>query len=228
MGSIERREREREDKRRQILDAARELFVEEGYDAVTMRKVADKVEYTPTAIYLHFKDKEELVREVVTQDFLKLGQHFASIAEIDDPIEALSAMGASYLDFAQKYPNHYRLLFMTKLPQTTEQLPEHHGNPSLDAYALLCVLVHKAMERGLFREDLTDAEFVAQLLWSGMHGIAALRISCPEHDAWIQFRPAKALGAEMSRDLMAGLLRNPPGRPRARPSKSASKPKRRR
>src|SRR5215469_13479007 len=97
MGSIERREREREDKRRQILDAARELFVEEGYDAVTMRKVADKVEYTPTAIYLHFKDKEELVREVVTQDFLKLGKHFQSIAEIDDPIEALNAMGLSYL-----------------------------------------------------------------------------------------------------------------------------------
>ncbi len=225
MGSIERRERERGDKRRQILDAARDLFVTEGYDAVTMRKVAEAVEYTPTAIYLHFKDKEELVREVVTQDFLSLAKHFTSVAEIDDPIEALRAMGLAYLDFALKYPNHYRLMFMTKLPQTSEQLPEHHGNPSLDAYAMLCVLVHKAIERGLLRPDLTDPELVAQVVWAGVHGVAALRISCPEADAWIQLRPVPVLGAEIIDDLMAGLLRKPPqaGRPGIRtPSNSAS------
>ncbi len=224
MGSIERREREKEDKRRQILDAARELFVEEGYDAVTMRKVADKVEYTPTAIYLHFKDKEELVREVVTQDFLSLAKHFTSAAAIDDPIEALRAMGLAYLDFALKYPNHYRLMFMTQLPKTNEQLPEHHGNPSLDAYAMLCMLVHKAIERGLLRPDLTDAELVAQVVWAGVHGVAALRISCPEADAWIQQRPVPVLGAELIDDLMAGLLRNPPTRTFAKASKSAAKP----
>ncbi len=225
MGSIERREREREDKRRQILDAARELFVEEGYDAVTMRKVADKVEYTPTAIYLHFKDKEELVREVVTQDFLSLAKHFTSVAEIDDPIEALRAMGKAYLDFALKYPNHYRLMFMTKLPKTSEQLPEHHGNPSLDAYAMLCTLTHKAIERGLLRPDLTDPEFVAQLVWAGVHGVAALHISCPKHDAWIQFRPVHALGAEMIDGQMASLLRSPPRRKAFKPA--AKRPKRR-
>jgi hypothetical protein len=93
------------------------------------------------------------------------------------------------------------------------------------------VLVHKAIERGLLRPELTDAEFVAQLLWAGMHGIAALRISCPEHAAWIQFRPVQALGAEMSRDLMVGLIRQPsakPSRRAARATPPRQRPKRRR
>ena len=61
MGSNERRERERLELRQLILDAARELFVEEGYDAVTMRRIAEKIEYTPTTIYLHFKDPDGTV-----------------------------------------------------------------------------------------------------------------------------------------------------------------------
>jgi len=62
MGIIERRERERKAVRKKILDAARELFVAEGYDAVTMRRIAETIEYSPTAIYFHFKDKETLIR----------------------------------------------------------------------------------------------------------------------------------------------------------------------
>ncbi len=61
LGSSERRAREKENLRRAILDAARELFVAEGYDAVTMRKIADRIEYSPTTIYLHFKDKDEIL-----------------------------------------------------------------------------------------------------------------------------------------------------------------------
>jgi AcrR family transcriptional regulator len=227
MGSIERREREREDKRRQILDAARDLFVTEGYQAVTMRKVADKVEYTPTAIYLHFKDKEELVREVVTQDFIALAKHFGSIAEIEDPIEGLRAMGQGYLEFAVQYPNHYRLMFMTQLPRINEELPAHHGNPSLDAYALLCTLVHKAIEQRLLRSDLMDVEFVAQLFWAGVHGIAALRTSCVETDSWLELRPIQALGSEMIEALMAGLRRVPSVSPIAQ-AKKPGRPKKRR
>jgi AcrR family transcriptional regulator len=60
----ERRERQRQSLRKQILDAARELFTELGYEAVSMRRIADKIGYSPTTIYLHFADKEALVREL--------------------------------------------------------------------------------------------------------------------------------------------------------------------
>ncbi|HEY8369587.1 MAG TPA: helix-turn-helix domain-containing protein, partial [Thermodesulfobacteriota bacterium] len=61
MGTIERRERERAATRAKILDAARELFVSEGYDAVTMRRIADRIEYTAAALYRHFPDKRALL-----------------------------------------------------------------------------------------------------------------------------------------------------------------------
>jgi len=64
MGVKERREREKTETREIILDAARELFLAEGYEGVSMRKVAEKIEYSPTAIYIHFKDKDDLFRTV--------------------------------------------------------------------------------------------------------------------------------------------------------------------
>lgn len=229
MGSIERRERERDDKRRQILNAARELFVTEGYEAVTMRKVADKVEYTPTAIYLHFKDKQELVREVVTQDFFAFAHHFASIAATPDPVEGLRAMGKRYLEFALKFPNHYRLMFMTQLPRIHEEQPAHKGNPSLDAYALLCKMVGDAIAQGRFRAEVTDVEFAAQLVWAGMHGIAALHTSCPKTDSWMKFRPVAALGRAMTDALINHMIRpdHAPPHPAAPRGKAPQRHKRR-
>ena len=64
MGVRERRDREREEIRTRILDAARELFATEGYEAVTMRRIADRIEYSATAIYFHFRDKEALLQEL--------------------------------------------------------------------------------------------------------------------------------------------------------------------
>ena len=74
MGVKERREREKSETRDKILDAARELFIAEGYEGVSMRQVADKIEYTPTTIYVHFADKEELFHEICHEDFARLAQ----------------------------------------------------------------------------------------------------------------------------------------------------------
>jgi len=69
MGSKQRREREKEALRQDILDAARELFVEEGYDNVSMRRVAEKIEYSPTTIYLYFEDKASLLYAICEETF---------------------------------------------------------------------------------------------------------------------------------------------------------------
>ena len=93
MGSQERREKEREEVRAKILDAARELFVTHGYEAVTMRKIAAKIDYTATALYTHFADKESLLLALCDADFLALRHAFDRIAQIADPIERLRAWG---------------------------------------------------------------------------------------------------------------------------------------
>ena len=100
MGSKERRERARSEIQKLILDAARELFVAEGYEAVTMRKIAEKIEYTPTAIYFYFRDKEALVRALCGEDFETLENRFRQIAaRVRDPMECLRQMGFAYLEF---------------------------------------------------------------------------------------------------------------------------------
>src|SRR5437879_1972140 len=99
MGSSERRTREKGELRAKILDAARELFATQGYEAVTMRKVADKIEYSPTAIYLHFKDKTALIRELCDNDFMTFAGQFMKLVKISDPIERLRKVGYAYVDF---------------------------------------------------------------------------------------------------------------------------------
>src|SRR5579859_7710980 len=114
MGPGDRREREKQEVRRKILDAARELFATQGYEAVTMRQIAEKIEYTPTAIYFHFQDKEQLMNELCSIDFLELAHQMNELAaEVRDPIARLRLIGTSYAAFGLQHPNHYRLLFMT-------------------------------------------------------------------------------------------------------------------
>ena len=80
MGITERREREKEEVRKKILDAARELFATEGYERVTMRKVAEAIEYSPTTIYHHFEDKDDLVRALCLADFAPAARRHAARA----------------------------------------------------------------------------------------------------------------------------------------------------
>src|SRR4051812_28565219 len=117
MGTQERRERERQELRTKILDAARGLFAAEGYDAVTMRKIAEKIEYSATAIYQHFADKDALVAELCRHDFRSFAAHFARAAVEPDPVLRLCASGRAYFDFAVEYPQHYRLMFMAARPE---------------------------------------------------------------------------------------------------------------
>src|SRR5579862_9021648 len=113
MRPAERREREKREVREQILEAARELFVNEGVEAVTMRKVAHRIEYSATALYAYFEDKEALIRELCDRDFLALAEAMAGLAKDPDPLVRLSQLGLAYLQFAARHPSAYRFLFMT-------------------------------------------------------------------------------------------------------------------
>lgn len=206
MGSNERREREKKELRRRILDTARELFVNEGYDAISMRKIAQKIEYSPTAIYLHFKDKEALFAELCSGDFLKLAQTLSSISEIKDPVERLRRTGRMYLDFALEYPNHYRLMFMA--PHPPHEVPDRlrKGNPEEDAYAFLKAAVESTLKAGRFRPELKDAELIAQTLWAGVHGVASLQIA-KRNDPWVDWRPITSRADLMLECLLRGMYR---------------------
>lgn len=201
---------ERQQLRSAILDAARELFVERGVEAVTMREIARRIDYSPTAIYLHFKDKEALIRELCDTDFLALAQELQAIERIADPIERLHQLGLGYVRFAVTHPNHYRLMFMTPQvifdPDTTAI---ESGNPEQDAYAHLRTMVAEAHASGRFRPDLTDPDLIAQTLWAGLHGVCSLEIA-KKQDCWVEWRDFEVRIALMQESLMRGLLKETP------------------
>lgn len=211
MGTKERREREREEVRTKILDAARALFAEQGYAAVTMRKIAAAIEYSPTAIYLHFRDKLEVLHACCDADFMLLAKKFQKIAKIADPIERLKATGRAYADFAFKHPNHYQLMFMTPRPAVgLEKRGIERGNPEQDAYAFLKWTVGEALAAGRLRPGLGDVELLSQVVWAGVHGVVSLRIAKCK-DEWIEWASEKR-SVEAMLDLQVhGLLAHPEG-----------------
>lgn len=185
MGSKQRREREKEELRQDILDAARELFVNEGYENVSMRRVAEKIEYSPTTIYLYFEDKASLLYAICEETFAGLAKRQEAITKAsDDPIEVLRRGCRAYVDFGLKYPNHYKLTFINH-PQHPRDEKRHLREESMGmkAYGNLRGNVEACIKANKFRP--TDVEAVTQMMWAGGHGITSLLISMPDFP-WVK------------------------------------------
>ncbi len=211
MGTKERRTREREETRERILGAAREMFSSEGFEAVTMRAIADRIEYTPTAIYHHFENKHALLTELCMCDFRELAGHFRGLAMAKDPIERIIAVGRAYLEFAEKHPSQYRFMFMTPIPRPqlpAEYVQETQGNPEHDAYAFLRQACQDAIDSGRLRPELTKADLLAQVLWGCVHGLVSLRI-VKSHDLWVPWEDLRVTAEKTMDLLLRGMLRNP-------------------
>jgi len=178
MGVTERREREREEVRSKILDAARELFMTEGYERVTMRRIAEAIEYSPTAIYLHFEDKDDLVLALCRQDFGRLLSAFEDTPLPQEPVARIRALGRAYARFGLENPNHYRFMFMS--PLKPDHTPEP-TDPGHQSFEVLRAAVTDAIAQGAFVQD--DVDTVAQVLWSQIHGAVALLITL-RPDCW--------------------------------------------
>jgi AcrR family transcriptional regulator len=174
MGSLERRERERKELRELILEAARELFNSAGVEATTMRAIAERIEYSPTAIYSYFADKEALLHQLCLNDFRSLAQKFAALEKINDPIKRLRRLAQAYADFGIHYPQAYRFLFMT--PKPVPPATEASGNPDTDPCAHMYKVVESCMAEGAFKPQLKDANLIAQTIWAGLHGAIALQL----------------------------------------------------
>jgi len=186
MGIAERREREKEDVRRKILDAAHDLFEARGYENVTMRAVADAIEYSPTTIYHHFANKDALVEALCFADFEQLSAAMNQGPLPAHPVDRIRALGRAYAAFGIANPNHYRFMFMT--PGDWKKHANDEGTPPARSYAVLRDAVAEAMDQGFFRKD--DVDLVSQVLWSGIHGVVALVITFkPEQFPRVPPRP---------------------------------------
>ncbi|WP_120291411.1 TetR/AcrR family transcriptional regulator [Paraburkholderia sp. BL23I1N1] len=112
MGIAERKNRQKQALRERILDAARRIVMREGFAALSMRKIADAIEYSPATLYLHFASRDEIAQALCAEGYAQLLQTFVPLAQIADPTERLKALGRAYVAFGVAHRETYRLIFM--------------------------------------------------------------------------------------------------------------------
>ena len=209
MGVKERKQRERSEVREKILDAALEFFATEGHEGVTMRALADAIEYTPPVIYSHFRDKDAIIRELCNRQLRTLAKTFGPISGVADPIERLRGIGRAYVDFALEHPSHFRFMFLTAHPMPSDEDDNvHRGDPQEDAYAFLKHTVEAAIASGQLRPEYTDAEELAQICWAAAHGVVALQ-NVKANDSWVGWRDARTTAHKLLDAVLRGIVREP-------------------
>lgn len=198
MGIAERREREREALRTQILEAARDILSEQGLDALSMRAIAERIEYSPATIYLYFRDKTELIHQVIREGFQRL--HEYTLAEMEQvaaegPLAEYKAMGRAYARFALENTAYFRVMF--ELPAVAQMdcgCPEpEDGVPATEepGFASVVRVVQCASDQGLI--SLGDVFRGAMIGWGLVHGLTSLylgghlREAVQSHEQFLDF-----------------------------------------
>ncbi len=178
----ERRARQKSLLRQEILDAARDILVKDGYANLTMRRVAEKIDYSTTAIYLHFANKNELMVAVCAETFGRLLGEMEEVTRQErDPILAVKKGLRRYVEFGLKYPQHYLATFV--LPHSVETGTASHAIADKDAvgmkaFQFLSDAVAECARQGRLRD--VDLDATSRALWAGVHGVTSLLIVQPE------------------------------------------------
>jgi|SRR5690606_38943950 len=179
MGIKERKERHKEDLRQRILDAAKVLFLKDGYEATSIRKIASAIEFSPTTIYLYYKDKNDIVYALQKEGFKLLRTKFSALFYVDHPFERLKAMGRTYLQFAFEHREFYELMFVMKEPlefleSRCEQGEDGQWDDGMEAFNYLVGTVADCQQIGYFKGQ--DVQVFSLVIWSTVHGLSTLNM----------------------------------------------------
>jgi AcrR family transcriptional regulator len=174
MGIVARKEQQKKEIRQLILDNSMQLFVEEGFSHVSMRKIAERIQYSPTTLYLYFKDKNEILFHCCESGFERMLTANISLSLISHPIDRLHQMGKNYLQFGLENPEYYDLMFIQDAPMNRlNEMGEgwSSGDQALEA---LKIIIQDGMDQGLIVQ--AKVETVAMAVWSMVHGLVSLAI----------------------------------------------------
>jgi AcrR family transcriptional regulator len=170
MGITDRKEREKLEMRRLIMDAAMDMFVKDGYEKTSIRNIADKIEYSPATIYLYYKDKDELLWGLQTEAFEKLSDVFREGITATEPIQQLRQMAKLYVEFGMSNPDLYDLMFILRSPMNAEKNEEWKSGSS--AFQFLVNIIQAGMDKLQYE----DATLGALSCWAMVHGLVSLNV----------------------------------------------------
>ena len=179
MGVLEKRAKHKEEFRREILDSAREIFISDGYDGFSMRKLAEKIGYSPTTIYLYFRNKDELLFAICEEFFTVFFDELNRIRSAShDPIETLRQALLFLMEFGLQNPNQYKVIFFTKsnIYGTMDDLVEKESM-ARNTYLAFKEMIRDCVNAGLLRE--IDEDVIAPALATISHGLVTKVLYCP-------------------------------------------------
>lgn len=181
MGISDRKKRERERFKKNIINAAKDLFYQNGFHHVSMRKIALKIEYSPTTIYHYFKNKEEILGQIVKEYFDELAHEAEPILAKKDesPFTVLYDYMMLYAKKSMQSAKQYR--FLTNI--FSEQAKINLGQTNANAgYLHIKELLQLCMDKKMIRQN--DADMVTQSLWMMLYGVTVLLASRPDFQ-WV-------------------------------------------
>jgi AcrR family transcriptional regulator len=173
MASGSARARRHETTRDAILAAALEIISTEGVEALSLREVARRVDYSPAGLYEYFGSKEEIIAAMISDGYRRLSLHLSQTSTDLPPYERLIELGAAYIEFARANPQHYLLMF-TALPEWWIEGKVNVGS----AYQTLVDTVQAGIEQGIFiPRDGLGLEEMSYTCWAIVHGMAMLQLN---------------------------------------------------
>ena len=170
MGIAERKLEEKQEMHKRILNGARKIFLEKGYEKTSMRNIAAEINYSQGSLYFYFKDKSEIFHELHKEGFRLLLNQLKVLDKVADPFERLKAVGRIFIQFAQENKDYYNLMFIVEEPVKE---PQSGGfQIAQEAISQLLGVVKECQQNGKFKD--MDAEYLTFMFLSAVHGICAL------------------------------------------------------
>jgi AcrR family transcriptional regulator len=188
VSTIDPRTRRKQVLRQKILDVSREILLSQGFAGLTMRRVAEAIDYSPAAIYLHFQSREQIAQELCFAGLRRLYERLQSVTA-KDPATRLSGYARAYLEYSQSDPETYRLIFMAD-SQLTKAVFTHRDSGGGEAALGLIVTAFTELHTGSKKTCGRPSE-LAELFWASLHGLASLRIACSQALTGDEFRLAQ-------------------------------------
>lgn len=175
----QQREANRESLRQEILDAARALFVRDGFDNTSIRSIATAVDASPGNIYHYFDDKATLMSVLVSETFARLTSQLDAIATDSAPaLDRLRRSLRAYIEFGNQNPHHYALLFMKhSMAEPHPVVMQTFQRDGMRCFDCLRTVVRQCLLEGALRPELRDVEEVSQSLWASIHGLTSIFIT---------------------------------------------------
>ncbi len=164
------------DLRRVILDSTRHLLVRDGYQSVSMRKIARAIGYSATSIYLHFENKDALIHALIEEGMDQLLEALKAVEATHptDPIACLQALCRAFVDFGLENPEYYEIMFMLH-PERMERYPAEKYRRARRNLDVIAATLADGVAQGLM--EVEDVRVATSTIWGALHGAVSLQLA---------------------------------------------------